>query len=129
MALDLKSRNRTATLPEDAEGFFALLAGYGLRIPVYDFLRARLYDDPQLSSTGDIADFRAETVALVQAHGARRRRELIQEKNIRAANPVVLERILAPMLARDPVLVCLGDILALCDDALATGGVIRGLSD
>jgi hypothetical protein len=114
---------------EDVEGsVFDLLRAFDIRAPEYEKLRAAYYGTMTMSPA-QAKQLRAETEALLARYSEERRREVQKEKRVHAQDPAVLDRILQGLLADDPWLVKLREILNLCDDATAHGASILCVGD
>jgi hypothetical protein len=130
MALDIHGPTRHAAIDDDGEPVIARLpAELGIRAPHCDRIWERFYEAPHLGSPAEVGQWRAELVAIRAAWESRRRAELVRERNIRAQDPEVLDRILAPMLAAERTLAICDDLIAVCDDALAANTGLRFVSD
>ncbi len=74
-------------------------------------------------------ELRAELTAIRKAHLCQRRDALRRERGVRAKDEAVANRILEPMLAGEPWLRKLDELIAVCDDAIAQRSGLTSSSD
>jgi hypothetical protein len=126
MAFEIVGPRSSVVLGDGDEKVIAdLPRALGLHTPQCNHLWEAFYHDPKLSSPDLVTAFRTEIAAISAAYQLKRRKALIEERNIGSKDPSVFERIVAPMLAADLVVAKCAEIIALCDDAIAKG---EGLS-
>jgi len=130
MALDISGPTRHAAIDDDGEHIVARLpAELGVTAPQCDRIWARFYEDPHLVSPAEVAQWRAELVAIRAGWERRRRAELIRDRQIRGKVREIVDGIVGPMLAKDRTLAVCDELIAVCDDALAAGSGLRFVSD
>ena len=114
---------------EDAPGMvFHLLEELGVVAPEYEKLRAGYYGTLTMS-TAQVAQLRRETLEARARHEARRRREVMRARKIHSSDPKVVDRVVDQLLAGDPWLVKLDEIVGLCEATIARGDTITCVGD
>ncbi len=130
MALDIHGPTRHAAIDDEGEAIVARLpAELGVPARHCDRIWERFYADPHLGGPDEVRQWRDELVALRAAWVRRRRGELIAARGITARDPAVADRILAPLLAQEPLLPRFDALIDVCADALAADAGLRFVSD
>ena len=125
MSLSLVSANCHVSL-DDVEGsLFAVLKEWGIHAPEYDKIVKNLYGTSRLSSSRQVGQLLTETLEIQRLY----RDRVAKHRKIRATNPEVRRRILAELLSTDPFFGKLNEIVKVCEDAIATTGVLVCIGD
>jgi len=104
MALDISGLTLHAPIGDGEHIVARLPAELGVTAPQWDRIGARFYEDPHLVGPAEVAQWRAELVAIRAGWGRRRRAELIRERQVRGKVREIVDRIVRPMLAEDRTL-------------------------
>jgi len=130
MALDIHGPTLHVQIDSADERILSHLpAELGVPAPRCAAILERFYQDPDLRSPEEVAQLRAEIVALRAAWDARARPRVMREKQVHARDPATLARLLDGLLASEPVLAKCTELIAACDEAIAAHTGLTFASD
>ncbi|PKL75976.1 MAG: hypothetical protein CVV27_12610 [Candidatus Melainabacteria bacterium HGW-Melainabacteria-1] len=113
---------------DDTGDFLAFIQLQPNSGPVLRLICERFYADYVLSRI-QIEALRVELEKVLGEYAAALSQELLIRKQIRARSKLVQNEILAGLLKQDLWVQKLESLIALCDDALAGDGTLRGFGD
>jgi hypothetical protein len=128
VSYELFNRRHAIEIEREDESLFDLLPDDGTRFPIVRQIWQKFYGSMVISPSM-VPGFRDEIAGLLAVHTTRITPEIRRAKNITATDPTIAHAILEGLLAKNRTHKKLTEILALCDDSIATGESIEGVGD
>ena len=110
------------------EALFTLPGQLGVSCPLLDRVWEHFYADPVVTAA-ELQRFRDELANLRAVYFAKCKTEAQHAKKVHAKDPRVLHAILNQLVADEPLLNKLNELVDLCDAAIEEGSALFGSSD
>ena len=125
MGLDLRSQNESVAIEHDDEVILGLFEDHGVAATHWMRIRDAFYEDPKITSQGQVRSLLAEITELRGAIVEK----LIEKRKVSAKKPDVRKVIEEQIASSDPIICKIDEIVVVLKDAIETTGVIRCDSD